>query len=153
MEEQIKLTINSLDLTTEERDHFYVNEIQKGEERNVSEWRKHLDKLVNTFSQEQNYTNIDNNLKILESDTEAQHYSKKTVFQLQKSMERISPKVINLSNIPLSSNELNVPKLGLSFTPTPKSNIPELEADIFYFIRKLRLTYHFCNSSITMNHS
>ena len=33
MEEQIKLTINSLDLTTEERDNFYVNEIQKGEDR------------------------------------------------------------------------------------------------------------------------
>ena len=46
-------------------------------------------------------------------------------------MERISPKVINLSNIPLSSNEINVLKLGLSFTPTPKSNIPELEADVF----------------------
>ena len=61
-------------------------------------------------------------------------------------MERISPKVINLSNIPLSSNEINVLKLGLSFTPTPKSNIPELEADIFDFIRKLRLTYHFRNS-------
>ena len=61
-------------------------------------------------------------------------------------MERISPKVINLSNIPLSSNEINVLKLGLSFTPTPKSNISELEADVFYFIRKLRLTYHFRNS-------
>ena len=31
VEEQIKLTINSLDLNTEERDNFYVNEIQKGE--------------------------------------------------------------------------------------------------------------------------
>ena len=56
------------------------------------------------------------------------------VFQLQKLMERISPKVINLANIPLSSNEINVLKLGLSSTPTPKSNIPELEADIFHFI-------------------
>ena len=61
-------------------------------------------------------------------------------------MERISPKVINLSNILLSSNEINVLKLGLSFTRTPKSNIPELEADIFDFIRKLRLAYHFRNS-------
>ena len=61
-------------------------------------------------------------------------------------MERISPKVINLSNIPLSSNEINVLKLGLSFTPTPKSNIPELEVDIFDFIRKPRLKYHFRNS-------
>ena len=61
-------------------------------------------------------------------------------------MQRIAPKVINLSNILLSSNEINVLKLGLSFMPTPKSNIPELEADIFDFIRKLRLTYHFRNS-------
>ena len=52
-----------------------------------------------------------------------------------------------MSNIPLSSNEINVLKLGLSFTPTPKSNIPELKADVFYFIRKLRLTYHFRNSN------
>ena len=61
-------------------------------------------------------------------------------------MERISPKVINLSNIPLSSNEINVLKLGLSFTPTPKSNIPELDANIFDFNKKLRLTHPFCNS-------
>ena len=37
MVERIKLTINSLDLTTEERDNFYVNEIQKGEERETLE--------------------------------------------------------------------------------------------------------------------
>ena len=76
MGEQINLTINSFDLTTEERDNFYANEIQKGEERNVREWRKHLDELVNTFSQEQNDTNIDNLLKIVGSDTKAQHLSK-----------------------------------------------------------------------------
>ena len=35
MEEQIKLTINSLDLTTEEKDNFYVNKIQKAEEGNL----------------------------------------------------------------------------------------------------------------------
>ena len=42
--------------------------------------------------------------------------------------------------MPLSSNEINV------LTPTPKSNIPELEADIFDFIRKIRLMYHLHNS-------
>ena len=51
-----------------------------------------------------------------------------------------------MSNIPLSNNEINILKLGLSFTPTAKSNIPELEADIFDFIKNLRLTYHFRNS-------
>ena len=80
MGEQIKLTINSFDLTAEERDHFYANEIRKGEERNVREWGKHLDELVNTFSQEQNDTNIDNLLKIVGSDTKAQHHSKNKFF-------------------------------------------------------------------------
>ena len=42
--------------------------------------------------------------------------------------------------MPFSSNEINV------LAPTPKSNIPELEADFFDFIRKIRLTYHFRNS-------
>ena len=80
MEEQIKLTINSLDLTTEEKDSFYVNKIQKGEERNVREWRKHLDKLVNTLNQEQNATNINNLLNIVGSDTEAHHHLKNKFF-------------------------------------------------------------------------
>ena len=52
-----------------------------------------------------------------------------------------------MSDIPPSSDEINVLKPGLSFTPTSESNIPELEADIFDFIRKLRLTYHFRNST------
>ena len=51
MEEQIKLTINSFDLTTEERDNIYANEIQKEKERNVREWRKHLDKLAKFLNQ------------------------------------------------------------------------------------------------------
>ena len=80
MEEQIKLTINSLDLATEEKDSFYVNKIQKGEERNVREWRKHLDKLVNTLNQEQNATNINNLLKIVGSDTKAQRHLKNKFF-------------------------------------------------------------------------
>ena len=84
MEEQIKLTINSLDLTTEKRENFYVNEIQKGEVRNVREWRKHLDKLVNTFNQEQNDTNINNLLKIVGSDTKAEHHSKNKFFSYKK---------------------------------------------------------------------
>ena len=57
-------------------------------------------------------------LKIVGSDTKAQHHSKNKFFNYKNP----------------------------SFTPTPKSNISELEADIFDFIRKLRLTYHFRNS-------
>ena len=80
MEEQIKLTINSFDLTTEERDNIYANEIQKEKERNVREWRKHLDKLAKFLNQRQNDTNIDNLFKIVGRGTKAQHHSKKKFF-------------------------------------------------------------------------
>ena len=53
---------------------------KENEERNVREWQKHVDKLVNTFNQEQNDNNIDNLLKIVESDTKAQHQSKNKFF-------------------------------------------------------------------------
>ena len=49
-------------------------------------------------------------------------------------MERKLPKVINLANASLSKCEINVLKLGLSFVPTLKNNIPELEVDIFKLI-------------------
>ena len=39
--------------------------------------------------------------------------------------------------------EIEILKLGLPFTPTPKQNISELDTDIHHFIRKLHLTYHF----------
>ena len=42
---------------------------------------------------------------------------------------------------------MEILKLGLSFTPTPKHNISELEMDIYHFIRELCLTYHFRDST------
>ena len=45
---------------------------------------KHLDKLVNPFNQEQNYSNMNNLLKIHGSDTKAQHHSKKISFSITK---------------------------------------------------------------------
>ena len=53
---------------------------------------------------------------------------------------------INLPNRFLIKHEIEVLKLGLSFTPAPKHNISELETDIYNFIRKLCLTYHFRDS-------
>ena len=37
--------------------------------------------------------------------------------------------------------------LGLTFTPVPKPDVPNLEKDIYEFTRKLRLTYHFRNDN------
>ena len=55
--------------------------------------------------------------------------------------------VLNLSKVPLNNDEIGVLKLGLSSTPTPPQNIPDLEYDLYQFSRKLRLTYHFRNSN------
>ena len=54
---------------------------------------------------------------------------------------------MNLSNIFLTKHQIEMLKLGLSFTLTPKNNISEQETDIYHFIKKLRLTYHFCDST------
>ena len=56
-------------------------------------------------------------------------------------------KLINLSSVKLEKEEINLLLLGLSFTPTPKHNVHELEKDIFEFTRKLRLIYHFRNDN------
>ena len=40
-------------------------------------------------------------------------------------------KILNLSNVVLNQEEIDILKLGLSFTPTPKQNIAEIENDIF----------------------
>ena len=56
-------------------------------------------------------------------------------------------KVVNFPNIFLTKHEIEILKLELSFTPTPKHNISEIEMDIYHFIRKLHLTYHFSVST------
>ena len=58
---------------------------------------------------------------------------------------------MNLSNIFLTKHEIEIQKSGLTFTPTPKPSISELETDIYNFIRKLSLTYHFCDSTYKDN--
>ena len=58
-----------------------------------------------------------------------------------------STKILNVSNVQLTQDEIDILKLGLSFTPTPKRNIAELKNDIFQFTRKLRLTKHYQNNN------
>ena len=56
-------------------------------------------------------------------------------------------KVLSFSKLLLNNDENSVLKLGLSFTPTPPQNIPDLEYNLYQFLRKRRLTYHFRNSN------
>ena len=50
----------------------------------------------------------------------------------------VTPKVINLSSYELSPTQIEILKLGLKFTPTPKANPQELNLDIQEFCRKMR---------------
>ena len=45
---------------------------------------------------------------------------KKRISQLPPITQPQSTKILNLSNILLTQDEINILKLGLSFTPTPK---------------------------------
>ena len=68
METKIKDLIASLDLTQEiinETKLQNQNKIKNDEERNVREWRKQLDYLMNVYNKEQNDDNVDNLLKLL----------------------------------------------------------------------------------------
>ena len=52
----------------------------------------------------------------------------------------------------IPNDEVSILLLGLSFTPTPIiPDFHELERDIAHFTRKLRLAYHFRDSSYTDN--
>ena len=57
----------------------------------------------------------------------------------------MEPKIINLSSIDLTHDQIDVLKLGLKFTPTPKQNNQDLQADINEFSRKLRLKEYWHN--------
>ena len=53
-----------------------------------------------------------------------------------------------LSYVPLTQEGIDILKLGLSFTPTPKQKMTKLENSFFQFTRKLRLIYHYRKSNI-----
>ena len=68
MDTKIKDLIDSLDLTEETRNEIKLqnqNKRKNDEERNVREWNKHLDYLMNIYNQEQNDDSVDNLLKFV----------------------------------------------------------------------------------------
>ena len=149
---KIKDLIDYLDLAQEIRNEMKLqnrNKIKNDEERNVREWNKHLDFLMNIYNKEQNDDNVDNLLKrVGQKPKKKRNYSfKKLSTPLSTTTQKISPKVISLCNIFLTKHEIEILNLEFSFTLTPENNISELQTNIYLFIRKLRLTYHFRDST------
>ena len=132
----------------------YRCKVKEDETRNVSNWNKHFDKLKDTHSEEQDSNEIDNLLKYAEKATTNENcqiqrnYQKKRLSQLPPVTQLQSTRILNLSNLPLTENEIDILNLGLSFTQTPKKNITKPENDVFHFTRKLRSTDHYQNSNI-----
>ena len=68
MDTKIKSLIDSLDLTQETRNKIKLqnqDKIKNDEERNVTEWNKHLDYLMNIYNKEQNDDSVDNLSKFI----------------------------------------------------------------------------------------
>ena len=80
-------------------------------------------------SEEQDSNEIDNLLKCAEKPPQPMKTVKFTVItekQLSQLLPIIQPqsaKILNLSNVPLTQEEIDILKLGLSFTPTSKKYI------------------------------
>ena len=106
----------------------YVDEIQKVEERNLREWRKHLDKLVITFNQEQNDTNIDNLLKI-----ENQELEKicKTLMENEIKMKKTTDNISSLRN-GLNSLIKRTTENEIVIKPADKGSIITVMSPEFY---------------------
>ena len=68
MDTKRKDLIDSLELTQETKKEIRLqnqNKIKNDEERNVREWNKHPDYLMNIYNKEQNDGNVDNLLKFV----------------------------------------------------------------------------------------
>ena len=53
---------------------------------------------------------------------------------------------MNLSDTILSKGEIDILLLGLSYCPSPKRNVYQVEEDVYEFTRKMRLKFEFANS-------
>ena len=134
------ITINTFNLPKfheESKIERYKCKVKENETRNVNNWNEDFDKLKETHSEKQDSNEIDNLLKYAEKITINENrqiyrnYQKNRLSQLPPITPPQSTKILNLSNVPFTQDEIDILKLGLHFTPTRKKDISELENDIF----------------------
>ena len=68
-----------------------------------------------------------------------------------KTVTNVIPTIYNLSDIILSTEQIDLLQKGLKFTPTPTININEVKTDLNDFYRKLRLAEFYFKESEEMN--
>ena len=68
-----------------------------------------------------------------------------------KTVTNVIPTIYYLSDIILSTEQIDLLQKGLKFTPNPKININDVKTDLNDFCRKLRLTEFYFKESEEMN--
>ncbi|CAG2245824.1 unnamed protein product [Mytilus edulis] len=99
-----------------------------------------------TESQDLPTTNTSSEMKKIDQKRPEQTTAKPTCSsELNKTTNRIDPKVINLSSTKLDNSQIDLLIKGFKFTPTPTPNTTILKSDIQQFSRRLRLREYFGN--------
>ena len=62
-------------------------------------------------------------------------------------------KILNLSDFKLSSSQVILLARGLKFTPSPPTNLSDIQTNVDHFVRRLRLTEFFHNTPTHTDHS
>ena len=68
-----------------------------------------------------------------------------------KTVTNVIPTIYNLSDIILSTEQIDLLQKGVKFTPTPKINTNEVKIDLNDFCRKLHLADFYFKESEEMN--
>ena len=65
----------------------------------------------------------------------------------QAATQQLAIKIINSSDQSLSEGQIELLKLGLTFTPIPKNDLNTMENGLYGFIHKLCLIYRFTDTN------
>ena len=135
----------------------YKNACRIEEDKSKDIWFINFNKLKSTYEKEmENGTQF---LLKIEPETDEkkkkQHQRKQKKLQpqiSQKQNEIVQPestKIINFSDYKLTDGQVQILKYGLTFTPTPKFNLDEIENDLYQYTKRLRLVYIFRDKQST----
>ena len=119
-------TLNLSDNDEESIIAKYRCKVKEDETRNVNNWNEHFSKLKEKHIQKNRiqmklitYQNMLEKLQLMET------FKFSVITELSPMTQLQSIKILNLSNVPLTQDEIDILKLGLSDTPRQKQNIAD----------------------------
>ena len=119
-------TLNLSDNDEESIIAKYRCKVKEDETRNVNNWNEHFSKLKEKHIQKNRiqmklitYQNMLEKLQLMET------FKFSVITELSPMTQLQSMKILNLSNVPLTQDEIGILKLGLSDTPRQKQIIAD----------------------------